>query len=94
MDITKQSENYVIKDTYEDWTITGNLSKDSTGSVNVNYSINTELAHVGEFRYSLSSSKSVYITYEAQEEYLDKVKKYSEQALAKIKEYINNTTIA
>lgn len=94
MDITKQSENYVIKDTYEDWVITGNLSKDSTGSINVNYSINTELFHVGEFRYSLSASKSVYITYEAQEEYLEKVKKYSEQALAKVKEYINNTTIA
>lgn len=94
MNITKQSENYVINDTYEDWTITGNLSKDSTGSVSINCSINTELAHVGEFRYSLSSSKSVYITYEAQEEYLDKVKKYSEQTLAKIKEYINNTTIA
>ena len=94
MDITKQSENYVINDTYEDWTITGNLSKDSVGSVNVNYSINSELSHIGEFRYSLSSSKGVYVTYEAQEEYLDKVKEYSEQALAKVKEYLNNTTIA
>jgi len=94
MDITKQSENYVINDTYEDWTITGNLTKDSVGSVNVNYSINTELSHVGDFRYSLSSSKNVYITYEAQEEYLDKVKEYSEQALAKVKEYLSNTTVA
>ena len=94
MDITKQSENYVIRDTYEDWTITGNLSKDSAGSISVNYSIHTELSHIGEFRYSLNSSKSVYITYEAQEEYLEKVKEYSEQALAKVKEYLNNTTIA
>ena len=55
MDITKQSENYVIRDTYEDWTVTGNLSKDSAGSISVNYSINTELSHIGEFRYSLNS---------------------------------------
>lgn len=94
MNITKQSENYVINDTYEDWTITGNLAKDSVGSINVNYSINSELSHVGDFRYSLSSSKNVYITYEAQEEYLDKVKEYSEQALTKVKEYLNNTTVA
>ena len=46
MDITKQSENYVIRDTYEDWTITGNLSKDSTGSISVNYSTQNYLIQV------------------------------------------------
>lgn len=55
MEIIKQNEMYQITDTAENgWTMTGNVSKDASGSMNISFAVGKPgelVENIGDFNY-------------------------------------------
>lgn len=60
MEIVKQNCNYTITDTHENWKLSGNVSKEVNGNININFSVYStgELSsEVGYYNVSKGTDK-------------------------------------
>lgn len=91
MELIKTSENYSISDKKENWVVTGSVSSETKGSLNLNVSVNLESGeHIGSFSYSRwEANSNVNINYSVSEENRDALVAYSDTLIDWVLEQFN-----
>lgn len=90
MEIVKQNETYNITDTFNNWSVSGNVTTDSNGITYANLNITDGMNQIGYYNINISKDSMTNINITVLPQYVDTVTDYSQEALEKIKEYLAN----
>lgn len=82
MELIKNSENYNFNDTTDNnWNVSGSVSNEVTGNINVNITVSSDSDYIGDFYYTKPVEGNIHMSYNVSEENRDAFVAYTDKAL-------------
>ena len=90
MEITKQNETFNLKDTTELYELSGSVSRDASGSINIHINVNSvDGNHVGDCNYNkYGENETVNFSVSSSEENREALAVYGDTVVDSVLEYL------
>lgn len=90
MELIKLNEAYTLTDnTEKGWSINGQVTKENNGIVNINFSVNNNIAHIGTYNYTSHLDNNISINVNSTKESNDELIEYGDKLVDEILEILN-----
>lgn len=76
MELIKQTEQYKIVDTSNEWTVTGTVYNNVNGSISMTCSVASEEGSIGNINYNKPAEGNITVSYDVAEANRDKFATY------------------
>lgn len=99
MELIKLSEAYTLVDNTDKWMTSGNITKETSGAININFYSTLKEAKEGANRwgsvyYNVSAENNISANYNFEGNYREDFVDYSEELIAQILEQINPSELS